>query len=244
MHHLLVELADPRSVGPGVHGVLAAVRDRPAREQRDPPRALSDLEHVGLAIPVQPRAQLGEVRRRIAAGEHVEHRLEEPARQRREALRPRQHRLEFVDGDRPLGDDRHDLLREHVQRMPRHGDLLDRALAHALRDDRGLEQIAAMLREDDAAAGLADGVPGAADPLQPARDRAGTLDQQHEIDALHVDPELEARRRYDRAQLALRERLLDLLALVVGQRAVVRAHEGRRLVGTFELVQAMRQTLA
>jgi hypothetical protein len=36
-------------------------------------------------------------------------------------------------------------------------------------------------------------VPGAPDALQPARDRLGRLDLQHEVDGAHVDPELERR---------------------------------------------------
>ena len=71
----------------------------------------------------------------------------------------------------------------------------------------------------------ADVVAGAADALQPARDRARRLDLQHEIDRAHVDAELERRRRGDRAQPAGLERFLDLLALMARDRAVVRAHE-------------------
>ena len=96
--------------------------------------------------------------------------------------------------DRARGDD---LLREHVERVARVARLLDEALLHALDDDRGLEEVAAVLREDLAAARLADLVAGAADALQPARHRAGRLDLDDEIDGAHVDAELEAARRDD-----------------------------------------------
>ena len=64
-------------------------------------------------------------------------------------------------------------------------------VAHALGDDRALEQVGAELREDAAAADVADVVPGAADPLQPARDRLRRLDLDHEVHRAHVDAELE-----------------------------------------------------
>ena len=88
-------------------------------------------------------------------------------------------------------DDRDDLLGEHVQRVARHDGRLDQPFAHAPRDDRALQQVAAELGEDAPAADLADAVPGAPDPLQPARDRLGRLDLQHEVDGAHVDPELQ-----------------------------------------------------
>ena len=48
-------------------------------------------------------------------------------------------------------------------------------VVHPLDDDRGLEQVAAELREDDALRRLADLVPGAADPLQPGRRRSAAI---------------------------------------------------------------------
>ena len=61
-----------------------------------------------------------------------------------------------------------------------------------------------------ALADLAHAVAGAADALQPARDRARRLDQQHEVDRAHVDAELERAGRDDAAQRRRLERLLDL----------------------------------
>ena len=55
------------------------------------------------------------------------------------------------------------------------------------------DQIAAELRDDDAAAGGADGVAGAADALHAAGDRRRRLDLHHQIDRAHVDAQLERR---------------------------------------------------
>ena len=127
----------------------------------------------------------------------------------------------------PLVDRAHrdELLRKHVERVPRVARLLDQAFAHPLRDDRGLQQVAAELREDLAAAGLADLVARAPDPLQAARDRARRLDLDHEVDGAHVDAELERRRGDDRPQAPRLQRVLDLGPLLARERAVVRADE-------------------
>src|SRR5262249_46763185 len=126
-------------------------------------------------------------------------------------------------------------------------DALDLAVEHLARDDRGLEQVAAELRHDAAAARTADVVARAADPLQPARDRARRLELDDEVDRAHVDAELERARRGDRAQPAGLERLLDLDALVARDRAVVRAHEldtlRRRAGLDRELGQLLRDAL-
>ena len=66
------------------------------------------------------------------------------------------------------------------------------AVVHALDDDGGLEEVAAVLGEDHALRRLADLVPGAADALEAARDGGGALDLDHEVDGAHVDAELEA----------------------------------------------------
>ena len=78
--HLLVELADPAAVGQ-VDAVEAAVGDRAGVGDRELARALAAAHRAGGAVPDEPRAQLGEPLRRIAAVEHVEHVLELLARE-------------------------------------------------------------------------------------------------------------------------------------------------------------------
>ena len=70
---------------------------------------------------------------------------------------------------------------------------------------------------------LADAVAGAADALQPARDRLRRLDLEHEVDGAHVDAELERRGRDQARQLAGLELLLDDQPLLARERAVVGA---------------------
>ena len=153
-------------------------------------------------------------------------------------------RVQLVDRDRlVLGrgrGDRDDLLREHVERVARDDRRLDLALAHPPGDDRALEQVGAELREDPAAADGADRVPGAADPLQPARHRLRRLDLDHEVDRAHVDPELERRGRDQARQLAGLQHLLDDEPLLARERAVVGAGD---LVARRQLVQPQREPL-
>src|SRR5579862_4579380 len=110
-------------------------------------------------------------------------------------MRAHDQRVQIVDADLLAGGDRNDLLREHVERIPRDARLLDLALAHGAGDDRALEQVGPELREDPALRDRTELVPRPADALQAARDRLRRLDLDHEIDGTHVDAELEARRR-------------------------------------------------
>ena len=109
------------------------------------------------------------------------------------------HELGAVSKGRIFPKFRADLLESAVVRAPharrRDRRLLDRAVAHAARDDRRLEQIGPELREDPPLRDGAHLVAGAADALEPARDGLRRLDLDHEIDGAHVDPELERRRR-------------------------------------------------
>ena len=145
------------------------------------------------SIPDDPRAQLGELVRWVPAREHVEHVLELLAGQLGERVRALDELVEVVDRDLLVGADRDDLLRDDVERVARDRRLLDRALAHRLRDDSALEQVGAELGEDPPLRGRAELVPGPADALQAAGDGLRALDLDHEVDRAHVDPELEAR---------------------------------------------------
>ena len=147
--------------------------------------------------------------------------------------------VQLVDLDLLVGADRDDLLREDVERVARDLRLLDRALAHPLRDDRRLEQVGAELREDAPVRDLAERVAGAADPLQAARDRLRRLDLDHEVDGAHVDPELERRGRDEARDAARLQVLLDLRPLLARERAVVRARD----LLLRELVEPQREPL-
>ena len=117
--------------------------------------------------------------------------------------------------------------------------MLDRPLAHPADDDRCLEQVAAVLREEPARAGGVDVVAGTADTLEPGGHRLGRLDLHDQVDRAHVDPELERRCGHERGQAAGLQHLLDLEPLLAGDRAVVRA--GDLLLG--QVVQAMGDAL-
>ena len=149
-------------------------------------------------------------------------------------------RVQLVDRDLLLRADRDDLLREDVEGVPRDRGLLDRALAHRLRDDRALEQVGAELREDAALRDGAELVPRPADPLEPARDGLRALDLDDEVDGAHVDPQLEARGGDEARDAAGLQVLLDQHPLLAGERAVVRA--GDLFLG--ELVDAQGEPSA
>ena len=202
--HLLVELADPPPRSPHLADhedrVEPAIRDRAAARDRHSPRVAPTLDATRLAVPHDSRLQLGELVARIRPGQHPEHRLEcvsgEAFIRRRAA-----DRLEQLVG-RPRLANRHcdDLLGQHVEWVARQLRLLDGALVHAPRHDRGFEEIAAVLGEDDALARLADAVPRPTHSLQAAGHAGRALDLDHEIDRAHVDAELERAGGDDRRQ--------------------------------------------
>ena len=83
--HLLVEFADAVGVAALAlragqeHAEQAAVGDGAAAGDGQPLRAGPAVQGAGGAVPDQPGAQLGELLARVAAGQHVEHRLEHAA---------------------------------------------------------------------------------------------------------------------------------------------------------------------
>ena len=103
--------------------------------------------------------------------------------------------------------------------------VLDRAGEHPLGDDGGLEQVAAVLREDLAQARLADLVAGAPDPLQAARDRARATPPGRRGRPRPCRCRARGRGGDDRAQVPLLQRVLDLEPLLARDRAVVGADE-------------------
>ncbi len=220
--HLLVELADPAPVGE-VDPVEAAIGDRAGVGDRQLAGALAAVDRAAGPVPDDPRPQLREAVRGVAAVEHVEHVLELLAREIRERLGGGDQALDLVD--LPLVERRHrdEVLGEHVEGVLGDHRLLDLPLAHPPRDHRALQQVGAELREHAALGDLAEAVAGAADPLQPAGHRLRRLDLDDEVDRAHVDPQLQRRGRDQAGQLARLQQLLDVGALLVRQRAVVGA---------------------
>ena len=119
------------------------------------------------AVPHDARAQLAELLARVAAGQQVEHVVQQLVGQLGEAgAAPHQRgerRRPATSSMRDVGDD---LLGQHVERVAQVAGVLDQPVVHAPDDDRGLEQVAAVLGEDRAPARLAHLVAGAADALQ------------------------------------------------------------------------------
>ncbi len=214
VHHLLVELADAAAAVDDEDAEETAVRDRARVRDGEATRALPPAHDAAGAVPDDARPQLRELVGRVAAGEHVEHVLELRAREVGERIRAAHELVQRVDFDLRVGADADDLLREHVERVARDLRLLDRALAHPLRDHRRLEQVGAELREDAALRHLAERMAGAADPLQSARDRLRRLDLDDEVDGAHVDAELERRGGDEARDPARLQVLLDLHPLL------------------------------
>ena len=223
--HLLVELADPATAVDEVDAEQATVRDRAGVRDGEAACAGPAADHTRGPVPDDPRPQLGELVRRIAAGEHVQHVLELLAREVGKRIRTAHEPVQLPDLDLVVGDDRDDLLSQYVERVARDLRLLDLAASHRPGDDGRLEQVGTELRKDAALRGRAELVSGAADALQAARDRLRALDLDHEVDGAHVDAELEAGGRDEARNPPRLQILLDDHPLLARQRAVVGARD-------------------
>ena len=241
-HHLFVELADARArtaLAGEEDAVEAAVGNRAAVGDGDPLRPLARGQRVLEPIPGEARPKLGELVRRIAAREHVEHAFEGAAASsangaaRRTASKSAStvhwsiatiaticcaRTSSGLRGYRVLS-----ICASCIARV---------TAAHATRSPRNFGTMTPRL-------GCADGVPGSPDALHPARDRRRRLDLDDEIDGAHVDAELERRGRDQPADESRLQAIFDLDPLRPRERPVVRADQ--RLAG--ELVERARQPL-
>ena len=210
-----------------VDGVQPPVGDGAAADHRQALRPGPAADAALDAVPDDARPQLGEVVGRVAAGEHVEGGLKGPVAQVGEGVGAPHQRPRVIDQPAVQRAHRHQLLGQHVERVARHPGLLDLAGQHPLHHHRRLQQVAPVLGEHDALGRLADGVAGAADPLDAAGNAPRRLHLDDQVDRAHVDAQLQARGRHQRRQASGLERLLDLDPLLAGDRAVVGAHQLR-----------------
>ena len=89
---------------------------------------------------------------------------------------------------------------------------------------RAFDQLVARERKQPALGRAVDGMAGAPDALQEARDRARRADLADQVDLADVDAELERGGRHQRLELAVLEPLLGVEPLLLGEAAVVRGH--------------------
>ena len=177
------------------------------------PRVAARLDRARDAVPDDARPQLGElvggvVRRRACRG---------PPRSVAPELGvvlgpPHEARTARRRGQARSARRGHDLLGEHVERVARARASVSMAPSCiAPGHDGALEQVAAVLREDDAARRLADLVAGPADPLEPAaRPTPGDSTWMTRSTAPMSMPSSSELVATMRRQPALLERVLDL----------------------------------
>ncbi len=223
---ILVDAADHEAFRFQNDLVVGGIGDGAAGRQRRQPRAAPAAQHVVDRVVMDqrpaPAAAGGE-----ALGQHAQHGGEVGAIEG--AIRPgaaeafEQRRLRPVLR-RDLG---HDLLRQHIERLVRHRQQIELAAAHAVEQGDAFAQLVAREREQPSLRRAADGVAGAADPLQEARDRARRADLTDQVDIADVDAEFQRRRRHQRPQRAGLEPLLRRQPLFLRHAAMVRGHRLR-----------------
>ncbi len=226
---LLVQLADLGARPVPAQVEVAAVGDRPAAAVEHPLGAGARADGPFDRVARDERAQLRHRAAVVAPVEHLEHAVELAAGQAVVGLGAAQRgeQRRHVPGLAHRHRD-HD-LRQHVERAGDRLQRLDLPRPDRTRDDRRLEQVARVERQEAAAADAADLVPGAAQPLDRRGDRGRGGDQQHLVQRADVDPQLERTGGDDRAQLAALEALFHDLADLARERAVVGPGRGLAL---------------
>ena len=204
VHHLLVELADaPAAVGQE-DAVEAAVGDRAGVRDREPRAPSRAPQGARRAVPHDARPQLGELVRRVAARRACRAR----SRAARASARGRGRRAGRARAARRRAAPRPTPWRRSAGTARRAGCAARACARPRLRACRARPPRPRRARRGSAgrcARAMASPTewPGAADALQPARDRAGRLDLHDEVDRAHVDAELE-RARWPRCRAASR----------------------------------------
>ncbi len=235
MDHLLVQLADTaRSrlfFAFGQHdGIHATVGNGAAAGYRQLAGARTCGQRAGLPVPYKPRAETGELIGRIAAGQHVHHRVEGTARQRAVRRSPAHACEPGLDIEWLHRYRSHGLLGQHIERIARRIEGFDASIQHAVHHHRSIDQITPRARIQQATRDAAHLMPCTSYPLHRTGHRRRRRDLDHQVHQAHVDAQFKTGGGDHAAQFTRLQRLLDGGALFLGHRAVVRAgdHRGRR----------------
>ena len=114
-------------------------------------------------------------------------------------------------------------LREHVERRFGNHHVFDHAVGDAALRRGRLDDVVAILRDDDARGDRAGTMPRPPDALQRRGHSARAAEQQHAIDVADVDAEFERGGTDDRAQRAGAQRRFHPMAHVAFERAMMHA---------------------
>ena len=203
-NHLFVEFAHARAAccAGQKNAIEAAIGNGAAIDNGHALRALAGRQFIFHPVPGDARTKIGEFIRRIAAGKHVEHAVENCACQRG-VRRGATNQIEKIF-HRPIVQRHHrdDLLRQNIQRIARIVDGFHLALVHRARDGGARHQICAIFGENDGVARGSHVMAGAAHTLHAAGNGRRRLDLNDQIDRTHVDPQLQRGSGHDCAQRA------------------------------------------
>src|SRR5206468_1721354 len=102
------------------------------------------------------------------------------------------------------------------------GEAVELAATDAVEERRAFDELVAREREEAALGRAVDGMAGAPDALQEARDRARRAELADEVDLADIDAELERGGRHQRLQGAALQALLGVEPLLLRHAAVMR----------------------
>ena len=205
------------------HLIVGIVRDGAAGGERRQPRATPAAQQPIDAVMMDERTAPAAPGAKTV-GQHLNDRRKILPRQVSIRPCPTHQRVKLVLAVFTCGDLGDDLLRQHVERLLRDGETVELAAAHAVEEGGALDQFVARERKQPALRRAVDGMAGAANALQKARDRAGRAELADEVDVADIDAEFERGGGDQGLELAVLEPLLGIEPLLLGEAAVMRRH--------------------
>ena len=166
---VLVDGADGLRLRLEQHRVVGRIGYRPAGGQRGQARA-APAAHFAVDGVVVDECAAAAAARREAVGEHPDDIVELGALQVAIGVGALQQGEELIEVPLARGDFRHDLLRQHIERLGGNAQAIELRAPHAVEQRRAFDEIVARQREKPALRRTAQAVPGASDALQQSRD--------------------------------------------------------------------------
>ncbi len=205
------------------HLVLSGVGNRAAVGDGQQPGAAACAHAMVDAVAMQQRSAAAS-RGDDAFGKHLQNLFESLPAQVAIRIGTADQRVEIVFGEILAGRGGGDLLRQNVQRRARDLQPVEIGGADGANQRGAFDQIVASGGEEAALGQSAYPMSGAADALQPHRNRPRRGDLAHQVHGADVDAQLQRSRGHHHAQLAVFQLFLGFQAQAAREAAVMRQY--------------------
>ena len=220
---VFVDAADRLVLGFQQNLVISRVWDRAAGSKCGEPRTAPAPQHVVDRVVMDQRSASASAGCE-PVGQHADNRSEIVTRQI--AIRPRATHPVVQRILRPVlrAHFRHDLLRQHIERLIRNGQPIELAAPDAIQQSCAFDQIVARQREQPSFGYTAHGMTRPSDTLQETRDGAWRTELTDQVHVTDIDAEFQRCGRHKRLQFAALQPLLRGQPVLLRHAAVMRRH--------------------